>query len=116
MSTLAYLSSSIMQPVGNHVYCRFDSQNFLDENTTVQLKKNKIEEFDNSLTVHVNVNEVGDVFAHSNVKKASGPDGIPNKVLDLCNQQLASIFSCSLIVFLIVEWFLRAGKCLVSPL
>ena len=53
----------------------------------MEMLNERIQDLDESLVV--NVHEVHHVFTHDKVSKATGPDGISNKVLRLCSHQLA---------------------------
>ena len=73
-------------------YSRFDTHDFSVENIYVfELLNSKAKESSNDLLV--NVHDVRNLFARAKVNKAYGPDGISNKVLRVCSQQLADVFT-----------------------
>ena len=49
---------------------------------------------DSTLSTQIAEQDVQNVFAKAKVRKATGPDGVSNRMLKLCSQQLAYVFSC----------------------
>ena len=71
-------------------YARFDVHDFSTENDVIIDRLSNIV-IDSNEVIVFSEHEVRNVFAKTNVKKASGPDHISNKVLNRCSQQLAYV-------------------------
>ena len=76
----------------NDFYCRFDVDNYSHENEEVRSKV-KDEIPDRGEPIQISEHEVRRIFASLQTHKSPGPDGISNKVLKVCKDQLAPVFT-----------------------
>uniref|UniRef100_A0A671TU97 Reverse transcriptase domain-containing protein n=1 Tax=Sparus aurata TaxID=8175 RepID=A0A671TU97_SPAAU len=72
----------------NDFYCRFDIHDFRVEQDLVHREISGMKCVD----IDISIDDVKSYFRHVNPRKASGPDGICNRTLKMCADQLAQPF------------------------
>ena len=74
----------------NNFYCRFDSQDFTQENDLLKDSLKINADHDIILIDEIDVNNM---FSGLKINKASGPDSVGNIILKICSHQLSGIFT-----------------------
>lgn len=87
----------------NEFYCRFDTHDFKSEQYVINSELRCMECARRPMAISVSVDDVKLFFRRTNPRKASGPDGVSNRILKSCANELAQPFQR------LFQWSLDTG-------